>query len=385
MEYEGKNSEGETLREFLDISVLQELLNSFSSLTNIATAILDLKGNILTASSWQTICTKFHRKNAISASKCLESDTLLAGQIAKGEKYNIYRCKNGLIDVAVPILIDNTHVGNLFIGQFLFEPPDFEFFTRQAEKLGFDRDSYLDELTKVPVFSQEQVKEAMEFLTNLTTLIGRSGKDRKKLFELNRQLEKQVQERTAELADSHERLRVLAEASFEGILISENSVIIEANNTMAKMFGYEQAIELVGIKATNLVPPEKRKDVEQKILSGYAQPYETLGLKRNGDIFPIEVHAKMFRYQGRRVRGTAIRDLTERKKAEDEIKVLRGILPICSICRKVRNDEGYYEQIENYLHKRTGVDFSHTLCHRCLKKHYPEQYKRMVLLKNTSE
>ncbi len=89
----------------------------------------------------------------------------------------------------------------------------------------------------------------------------------------------------------------------------------------------------------------------------------------------------------------SLHDITERKKAHeelelkvkertkelekalDEVKTLRGILPICSYCKNIRNDEGYYEQIEGYIHKRSGVDFSHTICPTCFKKHYPELIK----------
>lgn len=61
----------------------------------------------------------------------------------------------------------------------------------------------------------------------------------------------------------------------------------------------------------------------------------------------------------------------------NEIKLLRNILPICSICKNIRNDEGYYEQIENYFHKNSGVDFSHTICPQCMKKHYPLEYDQI--------
>jgi hypothetical protein len=58
-------------------------------------------------------------------------------------------------------------------------------------------------------------------------------------------------------------------------------------------------------------------------------------------------------------------------KALDEIKTLRGILPICSFCKKIRNNQGSYEQIEGYIHKRSGVDFSHTICPSCMKSIIP--------------
>jgi hypothetical protein len=66
------------------------------------------------------------------------------------------------------------------------------------------------------------------------------------------------------------------------------------------------------------------------------------------------------------------------QKALDEIKTLQGILPICSFCKNIRNDQGYYEQIESYIHKHSGVDFSHTICPSCMEKHYPEEYESIM-------
>lgn len=54
-----------------------------------------------------------------------------------------------------------------------------------------------------------------------------------------------------------------------------------------------------------------------------------------------------------------------------EIKTLRGILPICSHCKKIRNDEGYWDQIEAYIADHTDADFSHSICPDCIKAYYP--------------
>jgi PAS domain S-box-containing protein len=184
-------------------------------------------------------------------------------------------------------------------------------------------------------------------------------------------LEDLVKERTATLADSEERFRSLSDAAFEGIVISEKGIFLEANNTMAKMFGY-QTTELAGMAATDLVAPDLREKVQNKILSGHEKPYESLGITKDGTRFPIEVHAKMFSYKGRQVRVTAIRDLTEQKKAEEEIKALRGILPLCSFCKKIRNDKGYWEQVDVYIHKHSQADISHSICPECAKEYYPD-------------
>lgn len=105
-----------SLNDLMDTPAYQKLTESFTRLVGVSTAILDLEGKVLTGSGWQKLCTEFHRKHPTTAKRCLESDTILANRLTSGEKYNVYKCKNGLVDVAVPIVIENSHVGNLFIG-----------------------------------------------------------------------------------------------------------------------------------------------------------------------------------------------------------------------------------------------------------------------------
>ena len=59
----------------------------------------------------------------------------------------------------------------------------------------------------------------------------------------------------------------------------------------------------------------------------------------------------------------------------EEIKTLRGILPICASCKNIRNDKGYWEQIEKYISTNTDAQFTHSICPDCLKKLYPDLYK----------
>ena len=62
----------------------------------------------------------------------------------------------------------------------------------------------------------------------------------------------------------------------------------------------------------------------------------------------------------------------ELQKALSEIKTLRGILPICAWCRKVRGDKGYWQQVEAYVHEHTDTEFSHSICPDCMGLHFPE-------------
>jgi len=62
------------------------------------------------------------------------------------------------------------------------------------------------------------------------------------------------------------------------------------------------------------------------------------------------------------------------EKALDEVKTLRGILPICSFCKKIRDDRGYWNQVEVYIKERVDARFSHGICPECMKEHYPDEY-----------
>lgn len=68
----------------------------------------------------------------------------------------------------------------------------------------------------------------------------------------------------------------------------------------------------------------------------------------------------------------------ELETALAEVKVLRGIIPICSFCKKIRNDEGYYEAVEAYISRHSEADFSHTFCPECFAEHYPDFYEEML-------
>lgn len=81
--------------------------------------------------------------------------------------------------------------------------------------------------------------------------------------------------------------------------------------------------------------------------------------------------------QRRIVEETLAEQNRELREAIEHIKMLQGIIPICSHCKKIRNDKGYWDQVEDYLHKHADVQFSHSICPECIEKHY-----RPVFVKN---
>jgi hypothetical protein len=64
--------------------------------------------------------------------------------------------------------------------------------------------------------------------------------------------------------------------------------------------------------------------------------------------------------------------IIELQEAYEKIKILRGFLPICSHCKKIRDDEGYWQQLEKYISEHSEAQFSHGICPACAKEHYSE-------------
>jgi PAS domain S-box-containing protein len=128
--------------------------------------------------------------------------------------------------------------------------------------------------------------------------------------------EKEIEKK---LTESENRLRALSEATYEAIFISDKGICIETNEAASRLFGYKYE-ELIGIFGTAVIAPESKEFVKQNMLSGYEKPYDAIALRKDGTKFPAEFLGRMFKYKDRKVRITAVRDITERKKAEQELK-----------------------------------------------------------------
>jgi PAS domain S-box-containing protein len=134
-----------------------------------------------------------------------------------------------------------------------------------------------------------------------------------------KQAEEERQRTQEQLRQSEERFKVLAQEVVEGIVLSENGKVIDANRSVTEMFGYGLE-ELIGKNAIELTSPEYREMVMRCISDEDTRPYESMGLKRDGTIFPIEIRPRHLPYSGRRIRVTSLIDLTERKHQEEALR-----------------------------------------------------------------
>ena len=128
--------------DLVDLPGFQQVMQSWYSVAGVATALLDMDRNSLCAVGWQDICARFHHLSPQAERRCNQSDDTIFSHLHEGA-YVAIKCLNGLMNCAMPVMVKGEQVATLFMGQFLHEPPDDEFFRRQAQELGVDEQAYL--------------------------------------------------------------------------------------------------------------------------------------------------------------------------------------------------------------------------------------------------
>ena len=124
---------------------------------------------------------------------------------------------------------------------------------------------------------------------------------------------------TRRLEESEERFRVLGDASNEGIIISENGRVVDGNNQALRLFGYDWK-EFTSLTLSQLAAPSEQARLELAVQQETETPYPLLGLRKDGSTFPSEARPKMTRLGDRRIRITAVQDLTEQKRTESILR-----------------------------------------------------------------
>ena len=119
--------------------------------------------------------------------------------------------------------------------------------------------------------------------------------------------------------ESETRFKALHNASFGGIAIHDKGLILDCNQGLAEMSGYTVK-ELIGMDGLLLIAEDLRELVMSNILAAYEKPYEAIGLQKNGKEYALRLEAKNIPYKGKEVRVVEFRDISEIKKAENNLK-----------------------------------------------------------------
>lgn len=192
------------------------------------------------------------------------------------------------------------------------------------------------------------------------------------------------------LRESEKRYRDLFESSIDGIYaVNAEGIFTSMNRAGAQIFGHESADEIVGRPVLDYWRDPRSREVfmrELKVKKALSA-YPIKAQKKNGELLEIESSARIVEDAAGRALGDqgVVRDVTERVRSEAErelllaqlqeaarnIRNLSGLLPICSGCKKIRDDKGSWRQIETYIKSHSEVEFTHGLCPECQKVYFP--------------
>ena len=179
--------------------------------------------------------------------------------------------------------------------------------------------------------------------------------------------------------DSHHAPMILFDA--------ETSQIVDANPAACAFYGYDlDQITKMKISDINTMP---REDIANEMELARSQDRQYFNFKHRlagGELRDVEAYRGSIKYNQRDLFYSVIHDVTVRRRHEAEreeliaglrdalaeIKTLSGLLPICAECKKIRDDKGYWQQIEEYIGEHSDARFSHSICPDCMAKLYPE-------------
>lgn len=201
----------------------------------------------------------------------------------------------------------------------------------------------------------------------------------------------ELQQRVDDLKDGLEKAEEFCRNFFENnhsimlIIHPLNGNILDANARACDYYGYtKQELTHMKIMDINMLSEEQVFEKMQEAQRGKQKHFTFRHRLASGEIKDVEVFSGPITRDGEKVLYSIIHDISERKTHEREreqliakleqalaeIKTLRGILPICATCKKVRDDKGYWSQIETYIRTHSEVEFTHGICPECERESY---------------
>lgn len=302
---------------------------------------------------------------------------------------------------------------------------DFNFFTEEHARSAFQDEQKIiqsgrpvigiEEKETWPDGSETWVSTTkMPLMDNNGNIVGTFGisrdiTDRKKA-------EENLKKALADLQDSQGKLKkVINGSSIPQFFIDKNHTVMYWNDALVKLTGLKSQDMIGSQNHSKAFYNQPRPCLADLIVDGtldriaelYPDKFQKSELVEDGyqatDFFPdlgqtgrwMFFTAVAIRDSNNNIIGAleTLEDITDRKQAEQQrekvihdlqealkkINTLRGLIPICANCKKIRDDKGYWNNVESYIHSHADVEFTHGICPDCMKKLYPDYYKKKEL------
>lgn len=180
--------EGTTMhiKDFFDVSLLDDIMNDWSKATGMATIAVDNEGNYISGEiGFTDFCMKYTRGSAKGNRRCIKCDNECTG---------VYYCHAGLMDFSIDIKVGEHFLGKIIGGQILPTQPDEEKFRRMANELGINEDRYIEALRKIPVRREEEIRASANLLGEIVNMMVNFEYTKKKNSHIISILDKEVDE-----------------------------------------------------------------------------------------------------------------------------------------------------------------------------------------------
>lgn len=199
-------SEEIRLTELIDVSILQQMQDSFSKMARMAAIITDTDGVAVTQPSvFSDFCANYCRKTPLGKARCEQCDRMGAQKSMEQNAPVSYKCHAGLVDFAAPIMLGDEMIGAFVGGQVLAQAPDEEHIRRVAKEIGVDEEAFVDAAGRIQVIPEAAITRATEFLFSFANVMSTIANNSYQMKMLNYEVMQAAVQKSDFLANmSHE-------------------------------------------------------------------------------------------------------------------------------------------------------------------------------------
>ena len=170
------------IADVIDIKTMSKFLDNFALCMGMGCGAVDLNGNMIdNGHSFASFCMDLTHSTKIGQSRCAECSRLGGETASRTRRKYVYKCHAGLIDFAVPIMIEDRQIGSVIGGQILTSAPDEAQFRKTAREIGVNEDDYIEAVKKVEITTQKKIDAAAELLFIVANSFSNQGYEQLKL------------------------------------------------------------------------------------------------------------------------------------------------------------------------------------------------------------